>query len=183
MHIYTLSLFKHGKKHSVLHKKKRWRTSLFYKFAVCLQNWRIMLTSSARFIPNYAKNYALYRLTKKCRYHVRVNSNRKHPPRANPGHLFHDESQGTGIWQLIVSRSPGHLQTTTDLFRNILSSFPTALRVKGFKQSFWSRWRAFIDHKRPIKAIEPFALSFFSQSDSFRDLFYAVLLNWNSYVY
>ena len=28
---------------------------------------------------------------------VRVNSNREHPPRANPGHLFHDESQGPGI--------------------------------------------------------------------------------------
>ena len=107
----------------------------------------------------------------------------EHPPRANPGHLFHDESRGTDIWQLIVSRSPGHLKTTTNLFCNILSLFPTALRFKGFKQSFWSRWRAFIDHKRPIKAKEPFALSFFSQSDSFRDLFYAVLLSWNGYVY
>ena len=26
--------------------------------------------------------------------------------------------------------------------------------------SFWSRWKAFIDHKRPIKAIKPFALFF-----------------------
>ena len=34
----------------------------------------------------------------------------------------------------------------------------------------------FIDHKRPIKAIEPFALSFFSFSGSSRDLFYAVFL-------
>ena len=41
----------------------------------------------------------------------------------------------------------------------------------------WSRGRAFVDHKRPIKTIEPFALSFFSRSDSFRDLFYAVLLS------
>ena len=39
-------------------------------------------------------------------------------PRANPGYLFHDESWGPGISQLIVSRSPGHLQTTTKLFRN-----------------------------------------------------------------
>ena len=30
---------------------------------------------------------------------------------------------------------PGHLQTSKNLFHNILSSFPTALRVKGFKQS------------------------------------------------
>ena len=60
---------------------------------------------------------------------------RASPPRANPGHLFHDESRVPGIWQLIVSRPPGYLQTTTNLFGNILSSFPTALRVKGFKQS------------------------------------------------
>ena len=68
-------------------------------------------------------------------YNVRVNSNREHPPQANPGHLFYDESRGPGIWQLEVSRPPGHLQTITNLFRNIPSSFPTALRVKGFKQS------------------------------------------------
>ena len=43
--------------------------------------------------------------------------------------------------------------------------------------------RAYIDHKRPIRAIKSFALSFFSQSDSFPDLFYAVLLSWNSSVY
>ena len=52
-----------------------------------------------------------------------------------------------GRWQLIVSRPPGHLQTTKNLFRNILSPFPTAFRIKGFKNqalSFWSRWRAFI---------------------------------------
>ena len=33
-----------------------------------------------------------------CFNKVRVNSNRKHPPWANPGHLIHDESQGPGIW-------------------------------------------------------------------------------------
>ena len=104
------------------------------------------------------------------------------------GYLMHDESRELGIRQLIVSRSPGHLQTTKNLFRNILSSFPTALRVKGFKQSgtvtaFWSSWRAFIDHKRPIKAVKPFALSFLSRSDSFCDLFFTILLCWNSYFY
>ena len=57
------------------------------------------------------------------------------PPRANPGHLLHDESLGPSIWQLIVSRPPGDLQTTKKLSRNILSPFPTPLRVKGFKQS------------------------------------------------
>ena len=33
------------------------------------------------------------------------------------------------------------------------------------------------EHKLPIRAIKPFALSFCCRSDSFRDLFYAVLLN------
>ena len=33
------------------------------------------------------------------------------PSRDNPGHLMHDEAWGPGIWQLIVSRAPGHLQT------------------------------------------------------------------------
>ena len=82
-----------------------------------------------------------------------------------------------------------HLQTTTNLFHNILSSFLTTLRVKGFRQSntvILSRWRACIDHKRPIKAIEPLIILlclFFKWSDSFRDLFYAVILSWNSFVY
>ena len=53
--------------------------------------------------------------------------------RANPGYLMHDESREPGIWQLIVSRAPRLLQTKLNLLRNIMSSFPTALRVKGFK--------------------------------------------------
>ena len=40
---------------------------------------------------------------------MQVNSSRKHPPRANPGPLMHNESRRPGIWQLIVS-PPGHLQ-------------------------------------------------------------------------
>ena len=107
-------------------------------------------------------------------------------PQGNPKHLSHDDSRGPGNWQLIVSQPPGHLQTTTNLFCNIRCHFQrhSESRVSSSQTlSFLSRWRAFIDHKRPIKAIEPFALSFFSQSDSFCDLFYAVLLSWNSYVY
>ena len=46
---------------------------------------------------------------------------------------MHNESRGPGIWQLIVSQPPGHFQTTKNVLRNILSSFPTVLRVKGFK--------------------------------------------------
>ena len=118
-------------------------------------------------------------------YNVRVNSNREHPPRANPGHLFHDESWGPGIWQLIVS-PPG-------IYKQQQTCFVTSCRrflrrsESGVSSSqalsFWSMWRPFIDHKRPIKVIETFALSFFSRSDSFRDLFYAFLLSWNSCVY
>ena len=36
--------------------------------------------------------------------------------------------------------------------------------------SFWNK-RVFIDLKTPVKAIKPFALSLFTRSDSFRDLF------------
>ena len=68
-------------------------------------------------------------------HYVLVNSSREHPPRANPGHLLHDESRGPGIWQFIVSRSPGHLQTTKIWLSTIQSPFPKAFRVKGFKQS------------------------------------------------
>ena len=85
---------------------------------------------------------------------VRVNSSREHPPprRANLGHLLHDECQGPGIWQLIVSRPPGHLQTTKSLFRNNLSDrrfrWRSDSRVSSSQAlSFWSRWRAFIDPK------------------------------------
>ena len=79
-------------------------------------------------------------LSKECcnttiKTYVRVNSSREHSPRANPGHLMRDESRKPGIWQLIVSRPPGHLQTIKNLFRNMLSSFPTVLREEGFKQS------------------------------------------------
>ena len=40
--------------------------------------------------------------------------------------------------------------------KNILLSFPTALRVKGYKHRHFRIRRAFIDNKRPIKAIKPF---------------------------
>ena len=106
-------------------------------------------------------------------------------PRANPGHFMHDESRGPGIWQLIVSRPPGHLQTPKILFRNILSSFSMcdgaqSQRFQAVKHCHFGvgeEHLSYIDHKRPLKAIKPFALSFFCQSDSFRSLFYAVLLN------
>ena len=42
---------------------------------------------------------------------------------------------------------------------------------------------AFFGHNRAINTIKPFALSLFGRSDSFRDLFYAVLLSLNRYVY
>ena len=109
------------------------------------------------------------------------------PPRANPGHLLHDESRGPGIWQLIVPAPRTYANN-----KKHVSKHPVAIsdgaqnrsRVSSSDAlSFWSRWRAFIDHKRPIKAKEKHVLCFFSRSDSFRNLFYAVLLNWNSYVY
>ena len=114
-----------------------------------------------------------------------VNSSREHPPGQTPD-----------IWSWWVPWA-GHLAVNSvpaprafanikkNLLRNILSSFPTALaQSQGFQTpSFWNK-RAFIDqHKTPIKALKPFALCLFRRNDSFRDLFYAVLLSWNSYVY
>ena len=75
--------------------------------------------------------------------YVRVNSNREHPP----------------------GQTPGIGWTTKNLIRNILSSFPMALRSQGFQApSFWNK-----------KSI--------CQSDPFRDLLYAILVSWDSYVY
>ena len=54
-------------------------------------------------------------------------------PRVNPGHMLHDESRGPGIWQLVVSRPPGHLQTAKNLFRNILSSISDGAQSKEFE--------------------------------------------------
>ena len=42
---------------------------------------------------------------------------------------------------------------------------------------------AFFGHKGAINTIETFALSLFGWSDPFCDLFYAVLLSLNRYVY
>ena len=115
---------------------------------------------------------------------VRVNSSCEHSPRANPDHLMHDESRGPG--HLVFNSVPGPREFANkkkNLLRNIMSSIPTALRVKGFKHRHFGIRRAFIDHKRHTKPIKPFALSLFSRSNSFYDLFYAVLLSWNSYVY
>ena len=104
-------------------------------------------------------------------------------PWANPRHLMHDESRRARHLEFNSVPPPGHLQTTKNLFCNILSSFLTVLKVKGFKHGHFRIRRAFIDHKWLINAIKPFALSLFSWSDSFRDLLYAVLLSWNSYFY
>ena len=61
--------------------------------------------------------------------------------------LYQGEYRGPGIWKLIMSRPPGHLEK-----KNLALSFPTALR--GFKHRRFEIRRAFIDHKRPIKAIK-----------------------------
>ena len=96
---------------------------------------------------------------------------------------MHDESRGLGVWQLIVSRAPSHLQTKKILLQPyVVISDGAQSRVSNMDRHFRIR-RAFIDHKRHVKPIKSFALSSFSWSDPFCDLFYAVLLSWNSYVY
>ena len=85
------------------------------------------------------------------------------PSLGKPEHLMHNESPGAGHLAVNSVPPPGILKQN-NLLRNILSSFPTALRVRFQTPSFWNK-RAFIDHKTPIKAKKPF--SFFSGSDSF----------------
>ena len=103
-------------------------------------------------------------------------------PRTNPGHLMHDESGALGIWQsiAIASLPTGICKQQKILFRQHPVVISDGAQIQGFQAVRHCQFgvgRAFIDHKRPIKAIEPFALSFFSRSDSFHDLFYAVLLS------
>ena len=120
--------------------------------------------------------------------YVRVNSNREHPPPGKPRAFVSRWVLGAG--HLTVNSVPAlRAFANNNKLVSLLTSYRhfrrcSASRVsKSQALSFWSRWWAFIDHKRPIKAIEPFALSFCSRSDSFRDLFYAVLLSRSSYVY
>ena len=81
------------------------------------------------------------------------------PPRANLGHLLHDESRGPGIWQLIVlivdSAPPGICKQQKTGFVISCCHFKrrSESRVSSSQAlSFWSRSRASNDHKRPIKA-------------------------------
>ena len=89
------------------------------------------------------------------------------------------DKQATGAGHLEFNSvpPPGHLQTTKSLLRNILSLFLKMLKVRSFKHRHFGIRRSFINHKRPIKAIKPFALSFLSRMDSIRNLFGAVLLS------
>ena len=98
-------------------------------------------------------------------YNMRVNSIREHSPGK---HRAFDAQLVPGTRHFEFNNVPplGHLRTT----KNILSSFPSVLRVKGFKHRHFGTRRES-------------ALSFFSRSDSFRDLLYAVLLSWNSHFY
>ena len=119
--------------------------------------WFISVASAAR--HNYVLVYWVN--------NVQANSSPEHPPQANPGHLIHDESRGPGRLAVnSVPPPPGICKQQKICFvtscRHFLR-FPTAFRVKVSSSQalpFWSSWRTFIDHKRPIKAIKTFALSF-----------------------
>ena len=72
-----------------------------------------------------------------------------------------DERWVSGTGHLACSswcpRPPGHLQTTKNWIRNILSSFPSFLRcseVNCLKHRHFGVRKAFVDHKRPIKTIK-----------------------------
>ena len=74
-------------------------------------------------------------------------------------------------FELLTTRSSAFLvvnrRAPQDLTRQRLRNLVKNLRKRGFKHHF-------IDHKRPIKAIKPFAFSLSGRSSSFHDLFYAV---------
>ena len=109
--------------------------------------------------------------------YVRVNSSREHSPPGKPRAF--DARRVPEAGYLAVNNVPDSraFANKNNLLRDIMSSFPMALRVKGFKHRHFGIRRTFIDQKRHIKPIKPFALSLFGRSDSFCDLFYAVLLS------
>ena len=82
---------------------------------------------------------------------------------------MHDESQGPGIWQLIMS-PPDICKQRKTCFETSRVVISDGAQSQGFQTpSFWNK-RVFIDHKTPIKAIKPFSLSFFSRSDSYSSI-------------
>ena len=100
---------------------------------------------------------------------MQVNSTREHPPGQTPGKPRAFVTRWVpGAGHLAVSSvpaPPGICKQPNTCFVASCRHFRrrSELRVSSSQAlSFWSRWRAFIDHKRPIKAVEPFALSFFS---------------------
>ena len=82
-----------------------------------------------------------------CFNKVRVNSSRKHPPLGKPRHLIHDESQGPGIWQLIVSRPPGICKQQKHCFVTFCRRSRRRSEVKGFQHRHFVK----INHLKTIK--------------------------------
>ena len=80
---------------------------------------------------------------------VRVNSCNEHPSPDKP-RAFVARVSEAGYLEVNNVPTPGHLQTTKKLACNILSLFPTGLRVKGFRHRRFEMRRSFIDHKRRV---------------------------------
>ena len=114
--------------------------------------------------------FLLDRLSFVSETNVRVNSSHEHPP--GKPRAF-DVRWVSGAGHLAVNSVPAprafaiSYQITKYSLRNTMSSFPTTLRVKGFKHRHFGIRRTFIDHRRPIKRKQPFALSLFNRLTHF----------------
>ena len=103
------------------------------------------------------------------------------PPRQTPCIWCTTSPGGAGYLAVnSVSGLPGHLQTKITCFVILCRHFRWRSESRGFKHRHFGIRRTFIDHKRHIKPIKPFALSYSVLSvgvtHSLCDLFYAVLL-------
>ena len=73
---------------------------------------------------------------------------------ANPGHLLQNESQGPGIWQLIVSRPPAHLQTTKKILLEHPVAIPNAAQsqeLQAVKHCHFGVGEEHLSTRRPTK--------------------------------
>ena len=113
--------------------------------------------------PNPGLRVWLLTTTRTCwslpQSNVRVYSRYEHSfQRASSVWYTMSPGGGGGIWQVIVS--PGICKEQKACFATSCRHFRRRSEVKGFKHRHFGIRREFIDHKRPIKALKPLALSF-----------------------
>ena len=104
---------------------------------------------------------------------MRVNSSREYPP--GKPRTF-DTGWVPGGGHLVVNTVPASRAFVNN--EKLASQFFIVISDGAQKSRvILNIRRGFFDHKRAINTMKLFALSLFGRSDSFRDLFYAVLLS------